>query len=247
MKLKISLQSDKLIKVPFGFSEYLQALVYNFLDRVSSEWLHETGFKYEKRTFKFFTFSSFLEKPEIIKKEKVFIFPDSVSFIISSPVDWIIKQVAQNIVISEKVRIGKNNLNVSGVEIIPDEKIEESKVRINALTPIEVHSTLEKKDGEKKTYYYSPSEKEFSEIVNNNLKKKWKALFDEDCLYDLKIEPVRIQFCKEQIRVFKKTVIKGYSGHYFIEGEPRFLEFAISAGLGSRNSGGFGMVEVVYK
>lgn len=245
MKLKISFQSDKSIKVPFGFSEYQQALIYSFLDRVSSEWLHETGFKYEKRTFKFFTYSSFLEKPKILKKEKAFVFPNSVSFIVSSSVDWIIKQVAQNIIISEKVRFGKNNLIVSGLEIIPDKKIKKSKVRINAISPIEVHSTLEKKNGEKKTYYYSPAEKEFSEMINNNLKKKWTALYQEECLYNLKIDPVRVEFCKEQVRVFKKTVIKGYSGHYFIEGEPQFLEFAISAGLGSRNSGGFGMVEVV--
>ena len=64
MKLKITLTSDKKIELPTGFSNYIQAIIYNFLDRVSAQWLHEKGFKFEKRSFKLFTFSSFHEKPE---------------------------------------------------------------------------------------------------------------------------------------------------------------------------------------
>lgn len=245
MRLKITLLSEEKLVVPSGFSEYLQALIYKFLDRVSSQWLHDTGFKYEKRTFKLFSYSSFLEKPDYNKSKKEFIFPNKVSFLITSPVDWVIKQIAQNIIISETIRIGKNNLIVSGLELIPPERIDTNRLRINALSPIEVHSTLFKEDGRKKTYYYSPAEKEFSEKINENLRKKWSAFFLKECPYSLKIEPVRLEYCKEQVRTFKKTIIKGFSGHYFIEGEPGFLEFGMSTGLGSRNSGGFGMVELV--
>lgn len=245
MRLKITLYSETLVKVPSGFTTYLQALIYKFLDRLSSDWLHEQGFKYEKRAFKLFSYSSFLEKPEFIRKRKEFIFPNEVSFIVTSPVDWVIQQVAQNIIISETVRIGKNNLKVTGVEIIPSEKVSKTKVRINALSPIEVHTTLKDESGRKKTYYYSPAEKEFSKKINENLKKKWTAFHEQDCPYEIKIEPVRLEFCKEQVRTFKKTIIKGFSGHYYIEGDPEFIEFGLSTGLGSRNSGGFGMVEVV--
>lgn len=245
MKLKISFHSNRPVSVPFGFTRYLQGLIYEFLDRISAQWLHENGFEYENRRFKLFTYSSFLERAAVDKRNKIFTFPCQVSFIISSPVDWLIEQVAKNIVISETVRIGSNNMAVSGLEIIPSEKIEKTRVRVNAVSPIEVHTTFEVDSGSKKTYFYSPSEPEFGQLINKNLQKKWASFYNEDCLYNISIEPVRLNLCKEQVRTFKDTVIKGYSGHYFIEGEPRFLEFGISCGLGSRNSGGFGMVEVV--
>jgi CRISPR-associated endoribonuclease Cas6 len=72
MKLKITLLSDKKIELPTGFSSYIQAIIYNFLDRVSAQWLHEKGFRFEKRSFKLFTFSSFHEKPEYIRNKKKF-------------------------------------------------------------------------------------------------------------------------------------------------------------------------------
>ena len=245
MRLKISFYSEKKIIVPFGFTTYIQALIYSFLDRISSDWLHDSGFEYEKRRFKLFSYSSFLEHPEFLKDQKEFRFPNQVSFILTSPVDWVIEQVARNIVISEKIRIGKNNAIVSGVEIIPSEKVEATKIRINAVSPIEVHSTFKNEDGVKKTCYYSPTQKEFSQMINQNLRKKWTSFYKDDCPYNIKIEPVRFKFCKKQIRRFKETIIEGFTGHYYIEGEPDFLEFGISTGLGSRNSGGFGMVEVV--
>ncbi len=35
------------------------------------------------------------------------------------------------------------------------------------------------------------------------------------------------------------------SGYFRLESEPEFLRFALAAGLGSRNSGGFGFIEKV--
>ena len=43
-----------------------------------------------------------------------------------------------------------------------------------------------------------------------------------------------------------KTVIKRWKGRFKVKGHPEFLAFAYDAGLGSRNSQGFGMVNVVY-
>jgi CRISPR-associated endoribonuclease Cas6 len=247
MKLKITLISDKKIELPTGFSSHIQAIVYNFLDRVSAEWLHEKGFKFEKRSFKLFTYSSLHEKPKYLKEKKQFVFPNEVSFTISSPVNWLIEQVAKNIVISEQVKIGHNVTTVSSVEIFEDEKIKNNKQRIQTVCPIEVHSTLLKADSGKKTYYYSPSEREFQELINKNLQKKWTAFYQKDCPYNLKIKPVRLDLCKENKRTFKGIIIKGWTGHFWIEGEPEFLRFGLMAGLGSRSSQGFGMVEIVNK
>lgn len=248
MRLKISLISDKEVVLPKEFNAITQALIYRLIDMVPAQWLHEGGFKVEKRSFKLFTFSSIIEKGRYQSSKELFIFPHIVSFYISSPVFWILEQVAKNIVFSEKLLFGRNLMNISSVEVIRDEDIKANKIRVNALTPVETHSTLLKGDGTKKTYYYSPAESEFSVLINENLRKKWNAYHrEEKCPYNIKTEPVQMKYCRERVRVFKGTVIKGWTGHFWLEGEPEFLQFALATGVGSRNSGGFGFIEVVDK
>lgn len=245
MKLKISLISDKSVVLPKEFNYITQALIYRLIDKLPSRWLHDGGFKIEKRSFKLFTFSSIVEKGKYQSSKELFIFPHTISFYISSPVSWILEQVAKNTVFREKIIFGENNMRISSVEILKDEEITENKIRINALTPIETHSTLLKGDGGKKTYYYSPSESEYSELINENLRKKWSAFYRNECPYHIKIEPFQMKYCRERIRSFKGTVIKGWTGHFWLEGELEFLLFALATGLGSRNSGGFGFIEKV--
>jgi len=247
MRLKISLISDKEVVLPKEFNYLTQALVYHLIDKIPAKWLHDGGFKIDKRSFKLFTFSSIIEKGRYQSSKELFIFPHMISFYVSSPVSWILEQVAKNTVFSEKLQFGENLMNISSVEVVRDEDIEANRIRINALTPIETHSTLLKGDGGKKTYYYSPTESEYSALINENLRKKWSAYYREECPYHIKTEPVQMKYCRERIRSFKGTVIKGWTGHFWLEGEPEFLQFALATGLGSRNSGGFGFIEVVKK
>ncbi|MGR3219793.1 MAG: CRISPR-associated endoribonuclease Cas6 [Candidatus Anammoxibacter sp.] len=247
MKLKISLLSARRVLLPKEFNNITQALIYHLLDRLPAEWLHNNGFKVDNRSFKLFTFSSIIERAVFQPARQIFTFPNEISFYISSPVPWILEQIAKNIIANENVMLGKNKMSISSVEIIKDEDIKSDKIRVNALTPIEVHSTLTKGDGAKKTYYYSPSETEYSELINANLKKKWIACYREECRFNIKIAPVKMKYCRERIRCFNGTVIKGWTGHFWLEGEPEFLRFALTAGLGSRNSAGFGFVEAVRK
>ena len=62
MRLKISLLSDKAVTLPKEFNSITQALIYQLIDKLPAQWLHNGGFKFEKRSFKLFTFSSILEK-----------------------------------------------------------------------------------------------------------------------------------------------------------------------------------------
>jgi len=245
MKLKISLISDNAVVLPKEFNYITQAVIYNLIDKLPSTWLHDGGFTTGKRSFKLFVFSSILERGKYHKQKEMFAFPHTVSFYVSSPVGWILEQMAKNTVFSEKLMFGQNAMGISSVEIIKDDEITGNRIRINALTPIETHSTLLKGDGGKKTYYYSPSESEYSELINENLRKKWMAYYKESCPYTIKIEPVQMKYCRERIRSFKGTVIKGWTGHFRLEGKPEFLQFALTTGLGSRNSAGFGFIEKI--
>jgi len=249
MRLEIKLISDKPIILPSSYGAYQQALIYNLLDKFDAEWLHERGFKYEKRNFKLFNYSGILEKGIFRPKEKIFVFENNISFYISSPVNWILEQTASNLLKNERVRLENNFLFIDSVAVLKRDKIETETIKIKAISPIENHTTLLKPDGKKVTYYYSPYEREFSELTNKNLQKKWTALFQQDCLHNIEIKQLFTGNKNEKIRLFgtdkSKTVVKGWIGKFELKGNPEFLQFAIDTGLGSRNSQGFGMIEVL--
>jgi CRISPR-associated endoribonuclease Cas6 len=254
MRLKIELLAEQPVKLPIGFNEYFQALIYRYLNFDAAAWLHNTGYRLEDKAFKFFAFSPFLEKGRFYSKEKFFLFPAKVSFYISSPVDWILEQFAVNISKTGYVRIGNsfpfaNRLFVSAIDIIKEEWFTGSCLKVKAITPIEIHSTFRTGDGRKKTHYYTPFDKEFSQRADENLRRKWLALYKKECPYHMKIKPLFQGNGYERIFYFgvgeRKTLIKGWKGHYLLEGPPQFLAFGYAAGIGSRNTNGCGLVEVV--
>lgn len=247
MRVRFQLVSPGKILVPFRHSHLLQALVYNFLEKESSAWLHMKGFAYGKRGFKLFVYSDILERAVVDKDRKIFIFPETISFYLASPVDWILVQVAENIIKSERIFLGRNELFISSVSVMKQNDIHEEKITIKTLSPITVHSTFEKPDGKKITHYYTPFEKEFSELIKANLNKKWEALYKKVASNNFSIKPLFHTNKNEKIRYFKDTVIRGWTGLFEVNGDTDLLQFALDAGLGDRNSQGYGMVEVVKK
>ncbi len=251
MRIKIELISKSEILLPVGYNEYIQGAIYNNLKPEDAQWLHDHGFLHNNRKFKLFTFSSILEKGKYDKKNRMFRYPPQISFLISSPVDWILQQLAENMIQSEHLMLGRNRLTVTSINIMKTFSVQESPVKVRAITPVEVHSTFTLENGKKRTHYYTPFDKDFSELVNENLKKKWKAFTKDECRYAMAISPLFSGNKNEKIIYFgageKRTLIKGWKGYFRLEGDPEFIEFGLKAGFGSRNSQGFGLVEVVSR
>ncbi|MBP7562628.1 MAG: CRISPR-associated endoribonuclease Cas6 [Candidatus Cloacimonetes bacterium] len=247
MRVKISLIAETKFIIKLEYKSSLQAIIYSMLDEQFAAWLHIKGFEYEKRSFKLFCFRRFHEQYRFLKESNEFLYPPEVSFTISSPVYEILEQTAKNFAMSTQLNIAGNRFMVNSIEILPFERIETGRIRVNAVEPVEVHSTLTKSDGTPKTYYYSPKEKEFSELVNKNLQKKWFSFYGEECPHNIIIEPVNMKYCKERVQNFKNRVIKGWTGDFWLEGNPEILRFALDTGIGSSNSAGYGFIELVEK
>ncbi len=243
MRIKIELVGNKEIVLPLGFNESLQWLIYSL---IKDDWLHNVGFLSKKRSFRLFVFSEIIEKAKFDKEKRVFIFPNVISFYVASCVDWILEKLAVSSINLDTLNMNNNELSISSISVLPREKIQSNTTTIKTLSPIEVHSTLEK-DDKKSTYYYSPFDGKFSELINENLKKKWEAFYKEPCPYDIDIKPAG-KNRKRPVRFGVRNryiMINGYDGFFTVKAEPTFLKFALDVGLGSRNAQGFGMVEVV--
>jgi len=253
MRIKVELTAFNNLFLPRGYNSIIQGLIYSFFRDSSSRWLHDKGYKYEKRSFKLFNFSSFLEKGQFHNKEKKFEFPPCLSFYFSSPVEWIVEHFAANFIKQDFVLLHGQKCRISSVSVLKNPTFNSECITIRSVTPIEVHSTIASQSGKIKTIYHKPFEGKFNELINENLRKKWEAYYKDKCPYNIVIEPLFSRNWKEKVYYFRKRIgreikmiiIKGWLGKFNLYGSSDYLEFAYSTGLGSRNSAGFGMWELI--
>jgi len=243
MRLLITFSAVEPIFLPVHYNNIVQGFIYNFLDKILANQLHDGGFIYKKRKFKLFTFSRIFGK---LRKDgdKFKIFPPFKLFI-SSPYTEMLQNLALNLMKNSEVRLDSNTVWVESLQVLSTPQIGKELV-IKMLSPVTVYSTLYRPDGKKKTYYYNPSEKEFSEILKQNIIKKYFAFYEKmPPSEEFFIEPIKVRSKDEKIVLYKGFVIKGWMGVYRLRGEPELLKLAYEAGLGGKNSQGFGMFEIL--
>ncbi len=228
------------VDLPVHYNWYLQAYIYSTLSDSLSNLLHDLGFFYGKRAFKLFTFSRLIGRVRV-SNGTLLIKPPRVHFLVSSPLTEFIRDLANQILRKGEIKLGKASFGVKSVEFI-DEPNPEPPLRIRTLSPITVYSTLFKPDGTKKTYYYSPFEEEFSKLIAKNAIKKHYLLTGWHPDGEIHLEPVKV---REVIVRFKGNFVKGWDGTFILRGSKRLIRTVYDAGLGSKNSQGFGMFEVV--
>lgn len=241
MRVELNLKFDEL-DLPIHYNHILQAVIYKWInDENYSRFLHDKGYEYNKRRYKLFTFSRLEGKYKLDIQNKRIKYFEGAKLLISSLDDEFLKYAVENY-------IEKGSINIFGKEI-EIERIcyifpELDNVKFISKSPITVYSTFER-DGKKKTYYYNPMEEDFEELVRRNLIYKYKSFYGKDP-DDIKfsIKPVK-NTLKESIVLYKNTVIKGWNGEFVIEGSKELLKVAYGAGIGSKNSQGFGCIEVL--
>ncbi len=249
MRLRISLAAEQAtLRVPVQYNHLLQGMIYANLDRALSEWLHEKGHAYGARRFKLFTFSRLFGKRETQNGRITFGSP--VHFYLASVDAQVLGSFAEHLLTKPAIRLGSAQCRVAEVGVEPEPRVDPAKpVLVKTLSPITAYSTLSTPDGKKKTYYYAPQEKEWSEALVANLGRKAKALeWAADVDEDLKgawVRPYKVRMTDQKILDFKGTVIKGWTGLYEANLPEPYFRLAYDAGFGAKNAQGFGMVGVV--
>ena len=243
MRISLHFQAPKPIILPIQYNQLIQGLIYNYLSEEKAAFLHETGFPYEKRNFKLFTFSRIFGK--LIKNPpRGFLqFEPKIQLQVSSAIDWILQDLADRMMRSGILRLGKTQLRLESIQVHAPHRFS-SEIKIKMLAPMTTYSTLVKADGKKLTHYYTPHDAEFSQLISNNLKKKYKIINDSDFQGVLQIKPL-FKGNRERIILFKSFVIKAWDGIYQLTGSPELIQVAYDTGLGSKNSQGFGMWELL--
>lgn len=244
MRMRLTLRGPEggRIVLPTNYNYLIQAAIYRNISRELADFLHDEGFLFGKRRFKMFTFSRLEGRCILDKDSKQFVYIGDVMLYISSPVEKFVEDIANTIVSRGSITMGKQTLKVTELAFPAKPAVGNDKLKIRMLSPLTVYSTLMTPEGKKKTYYFSPYEKEFSVLVNSNIKKKTFLLSGKNIKSDIMVKPLRV---REVVVVYKGTVVKGWIGHFSLTGPKALIETAYEAGLGAKNSQGFGMFEVV--
>jgi len=238
------------LELPIHYNHLIQAMIYRSLDGALAEWFHDEGYSYGKRRFKLFTFSRLLShNRRYDAQKKTITFIGSLELKIGSVDVKLLESLAVHLVRQREVQLRGTPCHFASVEVEMPVKTS-GPVAVRTLSPIVVYSTLKDASGRKKTYYYNPWEREFQEKILENLRRKWAALHGSEeppSMEGAYIKPLRVSKRNEAIVKFKGTVIKGWTGLYELSLPEPYFSLAYDAGLGSKNSQGFGMVEVVRR
>ncbi len=234
--------SDRIV-LPIQYNHIIQAMIYSILDDELAHFLHEKGFQTEKRTFKMFTFSRLKGRYILNKNDGLIIFDGPIKLTISSHYEEFTDSIGNGFLRRQRVRLGNNNLEVKELAV-EKEIVNSEEIKVYTLSPIVVYSTLFREDGRKFTYYFNPKENDFSQIISNNLKNKYRAFYSkEPPKEEVEIKP--IGHTKLSVVNYKGFIIKGYSGKFLLKGNPLLLQLGVNTGLGSKNSQGFGCVKLL--
>jgi len=177
--------------------------------------------------------------------QKGFTFFPPVSLIIASPKIDILESLAHFLVKKKELFMGGNQIWTESIEVMVGKKPTEN-INVEMLSPIVVYSTLFTRDGRKKTYYFNPWEKDFAEKIRENLIKKYtliNGLSPDNA--EFYIVSLGVNKNDEKILIYKETVIHGWMGRYELIGNPELIQTGYDAGLGSKNSQGFGCFEII--
>ena len=134
-----------------------------------------------------------------------------------------------------EIRLGRNELKITDIKL-SNYRFEKDEGVFFTSSPAVAYTT----DSETgKTIYYSPDEPEFTELLNRNYQNKYNAVTGE------LPPPVSIKIISKKgktVTKYKNTWITAYNVCLLIKGSPEALDFIYNAGIGSKNSQGFGML-----
>lgn len=247
MKLTIILNSEaQKVSLPIHYNHFIQAALYRLLDPVYASFLHDQGYTYKKRQFRLFAFSRLMGKYKISPHQSTITFVGPIKLVVLSPLKPLYGDILDSLILGKGFRIGDHLFETTEVRV-ENPSVNKREVRVRTISPIVCYSTLKRSDGKKFTYYFEPTEREFNRLVSANLYKKMKAWdpqysIAEDA-FDFSIKP--LTGIKRRLVMYKDNVIKGYSGHYLLQGDPENISFALNVGLGSKGAQGFGAIEMV--
>ncbi|MDA8233272.1 MAG: CRISPR-associated endoribonuclease Cas6 [Clostridia bacterium] len=243
MHLYFVLNHREGLTLPIHYNHLLQATLYNSMEPQLANFLHNQGYSSNKRVFKLFAFSKLTGNFKLDQQTNTIKYGEVTKLTVSSPLDDVCQSLANELLLNPNLRLGQQRVIVDRIEL-KKYQISTKTIRVKTLSPIVVYSTLLRPDGRKYTCYFQAGEPMYNELITNNLRKKYNALFGAEPP-DGEVSIKSIGPTKMRINKYKNFIIKGYEGKFVLTGPEELLQLSVDCGLGSKNSQGFGCIEII--
>jgi CRISPR-associated endoribonuclease Cas6 len=268
MRLVIKIRAFNTDFVSANYNYALSSAIYKLLRLGSGEFadfLHNKGFKVDKKPYKLFTFALQFDEFEIINN-LIKLNEPSARLYISSPM---IGDFIQNFLIGtfneQRIEIFADNIksyfHISHAEIIPEQKFYD-RMDFNLLSPL-VISTIAEHNGKLVPHYFTNDDdiKEINRVLNKNLSNKYYLINKEEYKgtgVKLKWDEKFIEEAKKSNKRLTKKIsitkelgnpinIIGLKIPFSLEGDPELMHTGYECGFGEKNSMGFGLTEILNR
>lgn len=241
MRLRLLLEAQEPITLPWDYRTELTKATYAILkaaDPAYSKWLHDQGFRWGKRVYRLFVYSDLVPTHWIFSPEGL------------SSVQWITWQISSPD--QQFVDKFEDGLERQREQLELFDTIFEVVDRVRIKMP-EIGSGLEFRtaspivasvgDPRHSRYpiYLRPDQPEFIEALQCNLITKWQAFHRRE--WDGGELGIRVWNPKQKLIQVFGTDVRAWYLNLQMWGEKELIRFAYDAGLGIKNSQGFGMIE----
>ena len=179
MRIKITCDIGKGVELPINYNYFLTGIIYQFLkesDPEYADFLHQAGYELENRRFKLFTFSQLMAKRREIRDDKIY-FRSALTWYVSSSQEQFLQNFAAALMGAGILQIERQKLQVQNVEVLRQPHFER-QMTFRCLSPITM-STMRERADKLVTHYCLPDDPKFSELVQQNLIRKYEAVHQQ--------------------------------------------------------------------
>lgn len=243
MRLRLVLENKAPITIPWNYRTALTAAVYETLTAADSEyshWLHVQGFRQlrSKRTFRLFVYSDLMPVHYEVTPEGL----ANVQWLgwhLSSPDQRFVEKFLRGLKQKGMVlRLFDHLLEVLDVAIVDVPSISGAP-RFHTISPVVVAKG--NMPGSRHPVYLRPDEPEFVEALERNLIAKWEAFHQTP--WENGEFGIRVWSPESKLVPVFNINVRAWHLEMQMWGSEELIRFACNAGLGIKNSQGFGMIE----
>ncbi len=264
MEIQLTLECLKYPAIlPLNYQYELSAWVYRVMEQADilyAHFLHEKGYKADRKTFKLFCFSPLRIAQYRLMGDRMSILSPEVGLSIRFCAYDMVEEFVEGLFEKQAFWIGdrKSRIHLRVKSIcaaplqLPHPSSDPLRVRVRMQTPLVVSR---KRPDQRLDEYLSPDDPDFGPLLVENLLAKYRAFSQKTPSEHWPASEIRFRFCPERTPRSKlitiksgtpqETRVRGWLMDFEITAPRELIAIGMLAGWGRANSQGFGFGEIL--
>jgi CRISPR-associated endoribonuclease Cas6 len=248
-------------RLTLNYQYPLSAAIYKIIQRSDAAYasfLHERGYRYGGKAFKFFTFSD-LRTPFYVKDDRLIMTTNTASVTVCFHIPDAAENFIRGLFMDQQLDIADSKDKATFIvqQVIAEKipVISNTSVILQPMSPIVVGRKNERGNYD----YVSPEDADFAGLLINNLLDKYAASFDvnenelQPLMKTIEVQPVffnqppRHRLLTIKAGTLAETKVRGYDKFRLrMKAPDAVIKMALDSGLGMLNAMGMGCVGVSH-